>query len=166
MPVRDITTTLCSWEFMNLGFIIAYVFSVNILKNWITYTRKSCNVSFLRRVAWENKTYGSSSGKRTLKISDRHLTWKGQLKIKGSGSFWKNSDGLFSVSQMKCLQKFGGCDYKDITRNLLNKLFSWKMTSEKNPERQQQKNWHQNLLLVSYLFTKNLSKSFFCHSSF
>ena len=35
------------------------------------------------------------------------------------------------------------------------------MTSEKNPERQQQKNWHQNLSLVSYLFIKDLTKSFF-----
>ena len=35
------------------------------------------------------------------------------------------------------------------------------MTSEKNFERQQQKNLHQNLSLASYLFVKDLSKSFF-----
>ena len=42
MPVRGITTTVCSWEFMNLGFIIAYVFSVNILKklNFHAHTKE------------------------------------------------------------------------------------------------------------------------------
>ena len=39
---------------------------------------------------------------------------------------------LFSLSQMKRLQKFGGCDYKDNTRITLDKLFSGEMMSEIN----------------------------------
>ena len=33
---------------------------------------------------------------------------------------------------MKRLQKFGGCDYKDNTRTVLNQLFSCEMMSEIN----------------------------------
>ena len=42
------------------------------------------------------------------------------------------SDRFFSLPQMKRSQKFAGCDYKDNTRIVLNKLFSCKMMSEIN----------------------------------
>ena len=66
------------------------------------------------------------------KFPTRILLQKDSLKIKGAGSFLKNSDGFFSRSQVKCLQKFGGCDYKDNTRMILNKLFTCEMISELN----------------------------------
>ena len=43
-----------------------------------------------------------------------------------------NKSDRFSLPQMKRSQKFAGCDYKDNTRNVLNKLFSCKMMSEIN----------------------------------
>ena len=49
-----------------------------------------------------------------------------------TGSFLKNSDGLSSLSQMKRLQKFEGCDYKDNIRISLSKPFSCEMMSEIN----------------------------------
>ena len=57
----------------------------------------------------------------------------------GAGSVLKYSNGLLSLLPMKRSQKFGGCDYKDNTTIMLNKLFSlcrkytWKGTIKKLP---------------------------------
>ena len=48
------------------------------------------------------------------------------------GLLLKISDGIFSLSHMKRLQKFWGCDYKDNARVILNKLFSCEMMLEVN----------------------------------
>ena len=49
----------------------------------------------------------------------------------GAGSFLKIFDGRFPLSQMERLKTFGGYDYKDNTKIVLNKLFSCEMMSEK-----------------------------------
>ena len=69
---------------------------------------------------------------RIIKFPTGILLEKDSSRLRGTRSFLKNSDGLFSLSQMKHLQKFGRCDYKDNSRIILNKLFSCKMMSEIN----------------------------------
>ena len=62
---RHNNTYLYSTEFMNWGFIIAYIFSLSIHKNRIFFLirKKELPGFVLER---ENKTYGSSSGRMTL----------------------------------------------------------------------------------------------------
>ena len=75
--------------------------------------------------------------KRPCKSSTRIIFEKYSLKKKERKKFERK---LFPLLQMKCLQKFGGCDYKDNTTIALNKLFSCKVNNKH--ERQREQNWH------------------------